>query len=185
MRKLLPGTILLLLAATVALAAPAERWLHVRVEKTGEDGEIVRINLPLRVAEKVLPAIEAHELEGGKLRIHHARIHGVDIRAVLEAVKTMEDGEFLTVESQKENVRVAKQGGYLLVMVDDRGEKAERVDVKIPLRVVEALLSGEEDELNLLAAVQALSEHGDEVLVTVESENETVRVWVDSKNTTE
>ncbi len=185
MRKLLPGTILLLLAATVALAAPADLWLHVRVEKTGEDGEIVRINLPLRVAEKVLPAIEAHELEGGKLRIHEAHIHGVDIRAVLEAVKTLEDGEFLTVESQKENVRVAKQGGYLLVMVDERKEKAEHVDVKIPLRVVEALLSGEEDELNILAAVQALSEHGDDVLVTVESENETVRIWVDSQNTAE
>ncbi len=190
MKKFLPVFLLLLFSlagavAVLAQAEPGQRWLHVRVEKSGEEGESVRINLPLKVALKVLPAIEARELQGGRLKIHEARIHGVDIRSLLEAIKTLDDGEFLTVESEKENVRVAKQAGNLLVKVDDRQGDAERVDVKVPLRVVEALLSGEEDELNLLAAVEALSEHGDDVLVTVESARETVRVWVDSKSSME
>jgi TusA-related sulfurtransferase len=193
MRKFLPGSMCLSVAVFLALAAPlsglsapADRWLHVRVEKTGEEAESVRVNVPLTVAEKILPAIQARELRGGRLKIHHARIHGVDVRALLDAVSSLEDGEFLTVESDsKESVRLAKQGGYLLVKVDERDEKPEKVDIKIPFRVIEALLSGEEDELNLQAAVQALREHGDDVLVTVESPEETVRVWVDSENTAE
>lgn len=190
MRRVLPGLLSLLLAVTVALAPPLDgwaasndRWLHVGVEKAGEEGESVRVNVPLAVAEKVLPAIHTRELEGGKLRIRHAQIHNVHLPALLAAIRTLDDGEFLTVESKDKNVRVAKEGGYLLVKVDERREKAERVDIKIPFSVVEALLSGEEGELNLLAAVQALNAHGDEALITVESDDETVRVWVDSKNT--
>lgn len=197
MRKVLPGSLFLLLIAGAALALPApsraadpaspagERWLHVRVEKAGEDGESVRVNLPLKVAVKVLPAIRADELHRGRLRIHHARVHGVDLRALLQAVRELEDGEFLTVESDEQNVRVAKKEGYLLVSADESKGEAEKVNVKVPFPIVEALLSGEEDELNLLAAVEALSAHGDDVLVTVESEKEFVRIWVDSQSSME
>lgn len=119
------------------------------------------------------------------LKISQPRIHEVDLHALLEAVRTLDDGEFLTVESKKENVRMVKEGGYLRVKVDNRQGKGEKVDVKIPFPVVEALLSGEADELNLLAAIQTLGTLGDEVLVTVESPEENVRVWVDSKSTME
>lgn len=189
MRKAVPAVIFLFLAAAlIPLAAqPAanERWLHVRIEKTGEKGESVRVNLPLSVAEKVLPAIKSHEMEEGRIKFDHPTINGIDIRALLEAVRALGDGEFVTIEGENESVRVAKEGGYLIAKVDERRGKGERVDVKIPLRIVEALLSGGPDELNLQAALQALSAGGDEVLVTVESDDEMVRVWVDSKSTSE
>lgn len=188
MRKLLSGSLFVILLSGLTLAAPArgqavDRWLHVRVEQAdteGEAGETVRVNLPLKMAEKLLPAIRADQLHQGRLRLRHAHVHGVDLRAVLEAVRELGDGEFLTVQSDDENVRVAKQGGYLLVSVDGQKEEAEKVDIKLPFTVVEALLSGEKDELNVLAAVRALSEHKDTVLVTVESKREMVRVWIDS-----
>ena len=189
MRKAVPAVVFVVLAAALASlaaqVATTDRWLHVRVEKTGEKGESVRVNLPLSVAEKVLPAIKSHELEEGRIKFHHPTINGIDLRGLLEAVRALGDGEFVTIEGEAENVRVAKEGGYLIAKVDERRGKAERVDVKIPLRVVEALLSGGPDELNLQAAIQALSAGGDEVLVSVESADETVRVWVDSKSTTE
>jgi hypothetical protein len=197
MRRVVSSSLSLLLLVAAALALPTasraaepasptgQRWLHVRVEKTGEDGESVRVNLPLKVAEKVLPAIRAGELRGGRLRIQHARLHDVDLRALLEAVRELEDGEFLIVQSDEQNVRVAKKEGHLLVNVDEGKGNAEKVNVKVPVPVVEALLSGEEDELNLLAAVQALREHGNNVLVTVESEKELVRIWVDSQSAME
>lgn len=50
------------------------------------------------------------------------------------------------------------------------------------MSIVEALLSGAKDELDLAAAIRALSAHGDSILVTVEDGRNTVRVWVDSKN---
>jgi len=159
------------------------------------DGEMVRVNLPMSVAEKVLPAIRAHKLSEGKIRLRELRIHDVDVRAILEAVKGSPDGEFVTVESKKagrnENVRVAKQGGYLLVKVREQKKMGtpdafeETVDIKIPMTVVEAMLSGGPDEIDVLAGLRALRAHGDAELITVKERTQTVRIWIDRKNTSE
>lgn len=190
-----------LLAATITPAAAQAqaqtkdtdgKWLHVRVIEEGEKGESVRVNIPLALAEAILPSIKVKHLDKGKVKLEdhmRARIEEVDLRAILDAVKTAQDGEFVTIEShRKENVRVAKKGGYLLVEVrepDKDGKDREKVDVKIPMTVVEALLSGGKDELDILAAIRALARHGDTELVSVQDRNTTVRVWVDSKNTSE
>jgi len=178
-------------------AKSSERWLHVSVIAKEADGETVRVNVPLELVEKVLPAINKNKLQSGKIRVHELRVDEVDLRAVFEAVRDTKDGEFVTVQSRKNNVRVAKEAGYLLVKVREmkearKSEKPdekpaapfeERVDVRVPMSVVEALLSGAKDELDLVAAVRALSAHGDTILVTVEDRKNTVKVWVDSKNT--
>ena len=66
---------------------------------------------------------------------------------------------------------------------DEKPYERSRVDVKIPMKVVEALLSAGKDELDLVAALRALSAHGgDTELVSVKSDDSTVRVWLDSKN---
>ncbi len=174
----------------------ADKWLHVSVISKEAGGETVKVNVPLSLVEKVLPAISKDKLQSGKVRVREFEMNGVDVRAILDAVKNTKDGEFVTIESRKENVRVAKEAGYLIVKVretkesrtsaklDERptGTFEERVDVRVPLSVVEALLSGAKDELDLVAAIRALSAHGDNILVTVEDRENTVKVWVDSKN---
>jgi hypothetical protein len=55
----------------------------------------------------------------------------------------------------------------------------------VPFTVVDALLSGGKDELDLLAAVRTLGTIGDTVLVTVNDKDSKVRIWVDSRSTTE
>jgi hypothetical protein len=64
------------------------------------------------------------------------------------------------------------------------GKPVERntVDVKVPMKVVDALFSAGKDELDITAALRALSAQGDTELVTVKSDDNTVRVWLDSKN---
>lgn len=175
---------------------PADRWLHVSVISKEANGETVRVNVPLELVEKVLPAISKDKLQAGKVKVRECEVNGVDIRAILDAVKSTKDGEFVTVQSHKENVRVAKEAGYLVVKVREMKEPRntgkpdekpaapfeERVDVRVPMSVVEALLSGAKDELDLVAAVRALSAHGDTILVTVEDRQNTVKVWIDSKN---
>jgi hypothetical protein len=191
MKQLFAVAVILALSATGLWAQepPAQtsgdKWLHVRVEKAGEDGEFVRVNVPLSLAEAVLPTIEAHNIHHGKVRFRH-HSNDIDIRALLAAVKDTQDGEFVTIEKKDETVRVAKEGGFLLVTVNEsKGEKPEQVHVKVPMVVAEALLSGEEDELNLTAAIKALRQFGDIELVSVRDGDETVRVWIDSKNTGE
>jgi uncharacterized radical SAM superfamily Fe-S cluster-containing enzyme len=158
------------------------------------------------MAEKVLPAINKDRLHNGKVQINHFDTEGVDLKALLEAVRSAKDGEYVTVQSAENDVRVAKQAGYMVVHVTEKGlrdsadkseksdksDKAEkssrayernRVDVKVPMKVVEALLSAGKDELDIVAALRALSAHaGDTELVTVKSDDSTVRVWLDSKN---
>jgi hypothetical protein len=192
--------LLLPLAAVGQTASStADKWIHVRVTSADTKGESVKVNVPLDMAEKVLPAINKDRLHNGKVRIDKADMNGVDVRAILDAVRTAKDGEFVTVQAPDADVRVAKEGGFLLIHVLDKSEhhgKAEtkgekeamanvsphRLEIKVPMKVVDALFSAGDNELDLVAALRALSSSGDTELVSVKDNQNTVRVWIDSKN---
>src|SRR5580700_8647414 len=183
------ATVLCVLAAGLtalvgsALAAPAEEYLHVNVQDPTNDGN-VNVNVPLSMAEKILPAINNHDLHDGKVSIHSAELNGLDVPALLDAVRTAPDNEFVTVKDKDSDVRVAKANGNIIVHVIDKKNKGQTVDVTVPLQVVDALFStAKNDELDVTAALRALSDAGDVLLVTVQGSSEKVRVGVDSRNT--
>ena len=215
-RRFVPAAALLLLPlgafAQSSTTSSSDRWLHIRVVSSDGRGESVRVNIPLDMAEKVLPAIDQDRLHHGKVHISEAECHGVDVKTLLDAVRTTKDGEFVTVQSDDADVRVAKQTGYLLIHVTDKsgrhhfnrhhrasernekGEKAEKseaanreskVEIKVPMKVIDALFSAGKDELDISAALRALSSFGDTELVSVKDEENTVRIWLDSKNVTD
>ena len=165
--------------------ASHDRWLHVRVDNPDSKEETVRVNVPLDLAEKILPTINKDRLQSGKVKVDEIDCHGVDLRALLDAVRSSKDGEFVTVQNKDSDVRVAKQNNYFLVHVVDKnhhGSKKSTVEVRIPMKVVDALFSGGKDELDLVAGLRALSAQGDTELVTVNDEENRVRIWLDSKN---
>jgi len=167
-------------------SVPKDRWLHVRVISSDAKGETVRVNVPLELAEKVLPAINKDRLHAGKVRIDDSRVNDVDVRALVDAIRTSKDGEFVTVQSNDCDVRVAKQSNHLIIHVlDKQNSKKSEVEVKVPMKVVDALFSAGKDELDLVAALHALSAQGDTELVSVKDHENTVRVWLDSKNVTD
>ncbi len=176
------------LATGLFAARPAraeDRWLHVRVDNQTAKGEMVRINVPLEVAEKVLPAIHNERLHNGKVTVD-GNVNGVDLRALLDAVRSSRDGEFVTMQGNHGDMRVVKQAGYLLVHVRENKDWAKkRVEIRVPITVVDALLSAGNNELDLVAAVRALAKHGDTELITVKDDQSTVRIWLDSKNTSD
>ena len=173
----------MIVLAAPAMAAPAEKYLHVKVEDPAKD-ENVHINVTLAMAEKILPAINNQDLHNGKLSIHKAEMNGVDVRALLDAVRTAPDNEFVTVKDQDSDVRVAKSKENIIVHVTDKKNKEKKVDVTVPLKIVDALFStAKNDELDVAAALRALSDAGDALLVTVQDSTQRVRVWVDSRNT--
>jgi hypothetical protein len=194
MKRNLWVLVVLAWVSTAGLTAAADRWVHVKVIENGEDGDRVRVNIPLSLAEKVLPTIKADNLHDGLIKVDGHTTDKVDLRALLEAVRDAQDNEYVTVDSRHQSVRVAKSGGFLLIKVhethgaaakppqtaDKKGDST--VDIKVPFSVVNALLSGEKDELNLLAAIRALGNYQDIDLVTVNDADSTVRIWVDSRN---
>jgi hypothetical protein len=184
-----------LLSALVVLAGASaafgqsgstkDRWLHVRVINSDNKGETVRVNIPLELAENVLPTINKNHLHNGKVTIEQAHMNDLDVHALINAVRTAKDGEYVTVQGTDQDVRVAKEGGRLLVHVkDNKGSKSNKseVDIKIPMHVIDALFSAGKDELDVVAGLHALALMGDTELVSVKSEDSTVRVWMDSKN---
>jgi hypothetical protein len=178
--------------------AKAEPWFHVKVVESGEDAETVRVNVPLSLVEAMIPLMdhtgdgedEAIEVNGSERHHHGVTIDNHDIspaemRAILEAFRQAEDGEYVAVDGVDEKVRVSKSGGYFLIDVDDRGEEHEQVKVRMRMDVLDALLSGAKDELNFQAAAKSLRNYAGEDLVTVISDDETVRIWIDDKKTTD
>ena len=105
-----------------------------------------------------------------------------DIVKILASVRDARDGEYVTVDSVDESVRIAKEGEYLTLHVEETHDDAETVDVRVPVSVLDALVSGDDDELDLLAAVRALGEHEDEAFVRVQETDATVRIWIDRQN---
>jgi hypothetical protein len=175
-------------AAFAQSASSKDRWLHVRVINSDHKGEIVRVNIPLELAENVLPTISKDRLHNGKVNIDQAHMNDVDVRALINAIRTAKDGEYVTVQGSDQDVRVAKEGGRLLVHVkDNKGSKSNKsdVDIKIPMHVIDALFSAGKDELDVVAGLHALASLGDTELVSVKSEDSTVRVWMDSKNSSD
>jgi hypothetical protein len=189
---LIPGLALAQTPAAKTSSAPSttsakqDRWLHVRVISSDAKGETVRVNVPLDLAEKVLPAINHDRLHGGKVKIDCAHMNDVDLRAMVEAIRTAKDGEYVTVQGTENDVRVAKQDNHLIVHVLDKGKsRKSQVEIKVPMKVIDALFSAGKDELDLVAALHALSAQGDVELVSVKGDDNTVRVWLDSKNVTD
>jgi hypothetical protein len=71
-----------------------------------------------------------------------------------------------------------------VVHVENGKKSSENVDATIPMKVVNALISGTQtDELDVAAAIRALSDAGDTLLITVQDATQHVRIWVDSRNT--
>jgi hypothetical protein len=167
-----------------AQAAETDRWLHVRVDNHEAKGEMVRVNVPLSLAEKVLPTINNNRLHNGKARIEEARVNGVNLRDLLDAVRSSKDGEYVTVEGHDSDIRMFKKDGYIEAHIQEKkeGDKTQ-VEIRVPLAVADALLSAGNNELDLVAAVRALSAHGDSELLMVKDKESTVRIWLDSKNT--
>lgn len=183
-------TLIILFALTLALPFSAaakngkksseDLWLHVRVEENDEDGEKVRINVPLELVESLLPLVHVNEFHGGKIEMMEWEMDEVDVRAVWKVLSEAKDGEFVTVEGTDQNVVVSKKGGYMYCTVEEEDES--KVDVKVPLEVLDALFSGDDDELDILAAIRAMRDHGPGELVSVTDRDGTVRVWIDDQN---
>jgi hypothetical protein len=183
LRKILPT--LIALGGLVASAAGTPKadtyWLHVKVDQKGPDAETVRINLPIRLAAEVLPLIRDGRFHNGFVHVDSLGAYGdADLRRMLAALKDSPDGEYVTVDSPTETVRIRKDDGLLLITSRETGPEPETVDVRIRMDVLEALLSGPPGELNVSAAVAVIGSDEAE-LVTIHEADETVRIWVDGK----
>ena len=135
--------------------------------------------LPEHVASPVALEIAPDDVfEKGRLKFKHKDISVADMRRLWTELKASGDAEFVTVEEKDKTVRVARAGDYLRIHVRDQADKNETVEIRMPLEVVDALLSGEGESMNIQAAIAQLKSQRGEI-VTVEGSDSQVRIWID------
>jgi hypothetical protein len=200
---------LALLPAAGARAQTSNAWLHISVDEAHKASK-VRVNLPMTVVEVALKATPQIIEEHGK--VHLGEHHGMklaDLRKMWKQLAAVGDAEFVTVESEDENVRVQRKGDLVLVYVDHRAEahkakaeakaeakgaaKAEaekpakaakgpgEVRVEVPVSLVDALLSGEGEDVNIQAALAELQKRRGDI-VRVHDDDANVHIWIDEQN---
>src|SRR3990172_6685191 len=159
--------------------AASNQWVHVHIEDV-QKAEKVKVNIPVSLVETMLPLIEEKGIHNGTIKLQEKELKVEYLRKIWKELRSQGDVEFLSVEDKDTSVRVFIEGNFLLVQPEKASK--EKVNIKGPLAVVDALLSGQGDQLNLMAAVKALKDSGIRDIITVQSDDATVRVWIDENN---
>jgi hypothetical protein len=181
-RSLLTVAAGLLLAAGVPAGAQTKNaWLHVRVEEPRNESK-VSVNLPLSVVEVALAVAPKKIISEGRIHLSpNGRDLSVsDLRRVWKELRDSGEAEIVSVEDKDETVKVVRAGDRVVITCHKPSQK-ESVHVEVPIAVVDALLSGTGDQLNVkdaLAQLQSL--RGD--IVNVKDKDTTVRVWIDERS---
>lgn len=164
-------------------AADAEvdgSWIHIRVQEDGQ--EKVNVNLPLRL---VGAALEANSGKAGGLAadLHLDEEDDISVeqlRRMWQEVRDTGDAEFVNVRDDDARIRVYREGERVHVKVDEDGKK--KVRVELPAAIVDALLRGEGDRLDLSAAARELAKLDQGQIVQIDDEGSQVRIWVDRQS---
>ena len=145
----------------------------------------MKINIPIALVHSLLPMIDDHGISG---RVSHRgiRINGrrhlsvSELREIWDQIKNEPGYEFVSVDRRDEKVTVSMDEDGLLVKTIEGG--VTEVNIRVPVDVVDALLSGQGDELDLMAAIEAFSSLGDTEVLSVRDGDSTVRIWIDGRN---
>ena len=181
----LATTMAVSLLAAGQLEAQAKPWIHVEVIEAGTSQSKVHINLPLSVVQVALDFAPDKIISDGHIHIDHHGHNDIsirDLRKIWQELRDSGEAEFVSVDKEDETVTITREGDTIRLDVDDRSSGGgETVHVKIPIRVVDALFSGEGEELNLRDALEELKDERGEI-VRVEGPNEEVRIWIDERS---
>ncbi len=167
----------LLLTGTLCAAEPA--WLHVQVTETGAKDSKVSVNLPLSLLDIAFDMAPDESIKGGRVKLGQGGVDLADLRRMWTELKKAGDTEFVTVEEKDESVRVERKGTRVQVRVTDRKSGTPKVSVDVPMGVVDALLQGEGDSLDLRSALAELKRTASGDFINVNDGDSRVRVWID------
>jgi len=176
-RKITALAAALILIAGFALAAEETRWVNVKVSEHSE-GTNVEVHLPLNLVLSVLKSVDVDNFHRGNvdLRIDDAEFDWAEIFA---AVKDAPDGQFVTVDSHDAKVSVSKQGGTLLIDVDEVDGENAKVKVTVPVEFMDALSINDQSQIDIAALLESFDRLPNGDLVTVVSDDADVRVWIE------
>ena len=172
------GCLLIACLAGSAARASDDRWIHVRVDDAEDGKGQVDIQVPIGMVTTLLPVLSGKHGHGS-IEIDGGDVDLAELRRYWAAVRTAKDGEYVTVRDADSTVKIAKSGGYFRLTVDET-DGGSRVRMKVPLPLVDALLSGG-DTVDIGAVGSALAKIPRGEILTVDDNESHVRVWIDDE----
>jgi hypothetical protein len=177
----------LIIVPTALQAASDSPWIHIEVREDGGSQTKVDLNLPLSLVQVALDVAPEKIISNGHIKIDHHGHHDLsisDLRRMWQELRDAGEAEFVTVEEDDEKVKITREGDHLRIDVEDRSyhgkSETETVHVKVPVSVVDALMSGDGEELNLRDALELLKNERGEI-VRVEGGDSNIRIWIDER----
>ena len=180
MRKILTAWMsiaLLLILTSLSFAQTKVPWFHLEVRENKGEPELVKVNLPMSMVDVALRIAQEKKLHNGRIKLPTNEISVPDMRRLWNDLRKAGDADFVTVEKKNERVRIAREGSFVIIKVLEK--ETSKVDVRVPVGVVDALLAGAGDELDIKAALIALQQKNIGDIVTVNDQQTHVRLWID------
>jgi len=153
-------------------------WIHIEVLEAGQKEAKVKVNLPLALAHTALSMAPDDVMDDGHIRIDNTDLSVSDLRKMWKEVREAGDAEFVTVEEKDSTVKISRKGSKIYVHVDER-RNGDQVRVEVPVSLVDALLAGSGETLNVDAAVAELEKMGPGEVVHVVDGEDSVRIWIE------
>jgi hypothetical protein len=175
--SLVAVAVLLCTAAMPVAAQQARPWIHVNVTE-GDDGTNVRVNLPLSVIGVALEVAPDKVFEKGKLKLKNADVSVADLRKLWTELRSAGDASLVEVDGKDGTVRIVREADLVIIKVDQAKEKETQVRIEVPVKVVDALLEGEGEDLNLQAAIAQLQDQRGDIVRVVDGDTN-IRIWID------
>jgi len=152
---LLTAGLALALAGT---AAASDLWLHMNVnEAKGGQGNL---NFPLSTAIGMAGMAANDDHHPGKVKVGGKDMDAKELRHSGRRSRTAPTPISSPVDGPDGKVRIANPAAICSSGANDTKGHGSRVDIKVPTPVIEALLSGGGDELDLKAGLEALARQG-------------------------
>lgn len=175
-----------LVVGMIAIAGVAQAqeasWIHIRVDE-GDGGAKVAVNLPMSLIEVALDVAGEEIFEHHHGREMHIGRHDMDLddlRTMWNELRAAGDAQFVDVQDGDEHVRIYRRGDRVHIEVDEHGD--EQVRVEVPFSVVDVLLEGEGNELNLAGAIRELGRTNNGEIIQVNDGDTRVRIWIDNNS---
>lgn len=182
MKKILVALVIVSFFSCPALLGAAEApdaqpWLNVSVQAS-EDHANVQVHLPLNMILLVMESVKVEGFNAGKIKLEGADAE-IDWSSLLKAVKEGPIGKYVTVSSDDADVDVSKTEKNLLINVHQKTDEKAEVMVRLPIQLMDTLNIDEHNQIDLAGLLRGLKSLPDGDLVTVNSDEAKVRVWVE------
>jgi hypothetical protein len=169
-----------------ALAQPAapSPWIHIAVSDEGSKLTKVNINVPVSAMEAAIVVGQDKIAKEIAVKMPVKNIPVSELRKLWNELRNSGDAQFVNVREKNQTVNISRKGRVIQIRVNDttKAGKPQTVQVDVPVGVVDALLAGTGNELDLKNAIAQLrSERGD--IVRVHDGATNVRIWIDEVST--